>query len=390
MPVANKSDTKRPRALLIRNAYSFDFGGAERFVVNLAKELQVQGWDAIVLSAHKGVATYAHEQNVPFIRSPWWSRQDWSGKMTAWFPLYCLWQLYIAVWYAHILLRTGARVIHPQSRDDFIGATIAGRLLRRTVIWTDHADLKYVYQNVRVQFKNPIGKWVWRLSHKADAVTMVSRSEEHLVGKQAGQLPANYRVIHNGTLDAAHAPIPAKRTKTEQDAVIFCATSRLVTAKGIGELISAFTSLAAKSPAYLWIVGDGPESDTFTAQAKNNPRIIFKGFQPDTYPFVAACDVFVHPSYHEGFSLSLVEAAMFGKPIIACNVGGNPEIVHDTQNGLLIPPRDSQALAKAMQTLANDAALRSAYGQAARQTYLSEFEFDRIVKERFLPLYEKS
>ncbi len=377
------------RALLIRNANNYDFGGAERFVVSLAKELQEQGYDTLVASHHKGIKRYASEQAVPFKRSPWLqSWQDYSGLRILLFPAFVLWQWYLVVWYIALIKKQGITVVHPQSRDDFISATIAGRFCKTKVIWTDHADLKYVYQNVPVPIKNPVGKWVWRLSKKAEAVTLVSKSEENLIAQSAGvqELPQNYHVIYNGVLDTPTTPV--KRTKDEQDAVIFCCTSRLVAAKGIGELITAFNEVAKNANAKLWIVGDGPDADTFKQQASGNPNIVFQGFQPDALSFLAASDVFVHPSYHEGFSLSIVEAAKLAKPMIACNVGGNPEIVHDHQNGLLIKPQDAQDLAVAMGALANNAQLRIHYGNAARETYLSQFEFDRIVKERFMPLYE--
>jgi glycosyltransferase involved in cell wall biosynthesis len=383
----NSSQPKR--ALLIRNANSFDFGGAERFVVALAREIQALGYETTVASHHKGIKTYAAEQNVNFVRSPWLqSWQDYSGLRILLFPLFALWQLYVACWYIRAINKLQVSVIHPQSRDDFISATLAARWCKIKVVWTDHADLKYVYQNVPVPIKNPVGKWVWRLSKQAQAVTLVSNSEAQLITKAVGaqQLPDNYQVIYNGIRDT---PVKAvDRTKDEQTSIIFCCTSRLVVAKGIGELIEATKQIAQTTNCKLWIVGDGPDAEQFRAQAANHPSIEFKGFQADALPYVAASDVFVHPSYHEGFSLSIVEAAKLGKPMIACNVGGNPEIVHDHQNGLLIEPRDPQSLATAMQALCVDAALRTSYGQNARTTFLSQFEFDHIVRERFIPIYE--
>ncbi len=389
MSALPKNSSQPKRALLIRNANSFDFGGAERFVVSLAKELQEQGYDILVASHHEGIKRYASEQGVSFKQSPWLqSWQDYSGLRILLFPAFVLWQWYLVVWYIALIKKQGITVVHPQSRDDFISATIAGRFCKIKVIWTDHADLKYVYRNVPVPIKNPVGKWVWRLSQKVAAVTLVSKSEEDLIAQAAGvqTLPQNYHVIYNGVLDTPI--IPVKRTKDEQDAVIFCCTSRLVTAKGIGELIAAFNEVTQNTSAKLWIVGDGPDADAFKQQAGNNPNIIFKGFQPDALPYLAASDVFVHPSHHEGFSLSIVEAAKLSKPMIACNVGGNPEIVHDKQNGLLIEPKDVQSLAAAMRVLCKDSQLRAQYGQNARTTFLSQFEFDRIVKERFIPIYE--
>ena len=79
---------------------------------------------------------------------------------------------------------------------------------------------------------------------------------------------------------------------------------------------------------------------------------------------------------------------MCGLPIIACTVGSIPEIVKDGVSGILVQPKNSKDLAEAMNTLINSPKLRAKMGQAGRQIYLENFQFDKIVKEKFLPLYE--
>lgn len=384
--------SKQKRVLLIRNAASYDFGGAERFIVNLATELQHLGWEPTIASAHTQIGKHAVDASIPFVKSPWLqSWQDWSGWRIALFPLYVCWQLYLIRFYVKLCKQLQPDAIHPQSRDDFIAATIVGRRRGIPVIWTDHADLKYVYQNVPVPIKNPIGKWVRDVSYNANAITLVSESEKELVAEalhtDPDDLPTQYRVVYNGVTDTP--VIPVTRGAADRDAIIFCATSRMVTAKGIGELIDAFISLEEHLDARLWLVGDGPEIERFKQQANGHPHIVFMGFQSDVHAILAAADIFVHPSYHEGFSISIVEAARLGKPMIACDVGGNSEIVFPQRNGLLVTRQDTDMLAEAMVTLATNAALRQQYGAAARKTYESQFEFDRIVKERFIPLYEQ-
>jgi glycosyltransferase involved in cell wall biosynthesis len=122
--------------------------------------------------------------------------------------------------------------------------------------------------------------------------------------------------------------------------------------------------------------------------AEGNEDIVFHGFSINPLPQVAIADVFVHPSHNEAFSLSLIEAAKLGLPIIACNVGGNPEIVADGQNGLLVPPQNPDALYRAMKQLATNRTLRLKMGAAGEEKYHEGFEFETIVKEKYLPLYE--
>jgi glycosyltransferase involved in cell wall biosynthesis len=88
--------------------------------------------------------------------------------------------------------------------------------------------------------------------------------------------------------------------------------------------------------------------------------------------FMRTLDVFVLPSFAEGTSKSVIEAMAHGLPIITTNVGGSPDLL-TADSGILVPPGDSAALARAMQRLASDPALRKRMGQAARERYLKLF-----------------
>lgn len=78
---------------------------------------------------------------------------------------------------------------------------------------------------------------------------------------------------------------------------------------------------------------------------------------------------------------------MLGLPIIATNVGGNPEIIHHEATGLLIPAQDSAALASAMTRLYEDSSLRDTLAENARRQFIERFIFRQIVAEKFIPLY---
>lgn len=377
----------RKRILVIRNAMPYDFGGAERFPVHLALEMEKHNYKMMVVSRSAQLLKYTQLHNIKNIRGWWWSQQNWSGIRTLLFPVYLGWQACLIFWYMQLIIRLRPDIVHPQSKDDFIAATIAGKLLNKKVIWTDHADLKYIFANHTFRYKNPVGKLVYLASQWADAITLVSASEKKLIEEAIGHtLPPKYNVIHNGILDATVTA--AKRPN--EDKVIFCATSRLVMAKGVGELITAFQKVHRKYPqTLLWLVGDGPERQKFAAQAAGDLSIVFMGHTDNPLSYVASCDIFVHPSHHEGFSLSLVEAAMLAKPIIACGVGGNSEIISSGNNGQLVPARDSKALADAMVGLLESPLLQKTYGRAARQTFLDNFEFSRLATKHWIPLYEK-
>ncbi len=376
-----------PRVLLIRNAKSYDFGGAERYPVDLAKELAQNGWNSQIVSKQAKLLEYAKAQHVPYVTGLWWNQQNWSGWRALATPIYVGWQLILVIWYMRLIGRYEADVVHPQSKDDFIAATIAGKLLGKRVIWTDHADLKYIYSNHSTWYKNPVGKLVYFASKYADYITVVSQNERMLIADALGMpLDNQYVVVHNGVGELSKKQ--SRANKRKKDAFVFCATSRLVVAKGIGELIEAFERFVKEHPnSELWLVGDGPDQIKFKHMAADIPGIKLIGHSDNPLSYVAAADVFVHPSYHEGFSLSLVEAAMLGKPIIACNVGGNTEIIRDRHTGLLVTPQNSGGLHNMMNKMYENPKFAENLGKNARIMYENNFRFDRLVTEKLLPLY---
>jgi len=371
------------RVALIRNSYSFDVGGAEIFPISLAKILTTSGYETFIISANDKTLGMAKAAKLKTKRSPWWSFQNFSGFKVFLFPVYLFWILTLTVWYFLFFLRNRINIVHPQSRDDFIAATFAAKLLGRKVIWSDHADLKYIFMNHEKWYKNPVGKLVYLASSLADKVTIESFSEKKLIEASLGKtLPINYAVIYLGVVDS-YMP-----TNRKSDEVVLVSTSRLVKSKGIGELIEAFKLIGNKN-TLLKLYGDGPETARFKSLASGIKNIEFLGHVNDVVQVLQSSDVLVHPSYHEGFGLSLVEAEMCGLPIVACNVDSIPEIVKDGVSGILVRPKSSKDLAEAINLLVKSPELRVKMGQAGRHIYLDNFQLDKIVKEKFLPLYEK-
>lgn len=371
------------RVALIRNSYPFDFGGAEIFPINLGKLLISNGYEPLVVSAHKKTLAISSAAKLSTAQSPWWSFQNFSGLNILLFPIYLLWILILTSWYSLFFLKNHIDIVQPQSRDDFISSTLAAKLLRKKVIWSDHADLKYIYMNHKKWYKNPVGKLVYMSSKLADKVVIESHSEMKLIEELLGKkLPSNYIVIHLGVVDSY------KPTDRKEGPLVLVATSRMVKAKGIGELIKAF-KLIDNTDIVLRLCGDGPDIEYFKSLANGTKNIEFLGHVEDVVKVLQNSDIFVHPSYHEGFGLSLVEAEMCELPIIACKVGSIPEIVKDGVNGILISPRSVKSLVDAMGLLVENEKKRGEMGRASRKIFLKNFQFDVIVKEKFLPLYEE-
>jgi glycosyltransferase involved in cell wall biosynthesis len=300
--------------------------------------------------------------------------------------LYFVWQFILFIYYVFLFLRIEPNVIHIQSKDDFIAATYAGIVLKKRIIWTDHADLKHIWRNVSVWYKNPIGKVIYRAAHHTSAITVVSRSEQSLVSAnfpKKSQLHKKLVVIYNGVTD-----VSGDYPKNKAPVFTYLVASRLVKDKGISEVLDAFKDVHKKHKnTSLNIIGDGPDSAFFDKKANNLPGVQLLGYKSQPLTYMAIADVFVHPTYHEGFSVALVEAGMMSLPIIATRVGGNVEIIVNNKTGLLVPIKDSPALAKAMNSLYENNKLRESIAKNARIQYIQRFQFNKIVHDSFIPLY---
>jgi D-inositol-3-phosphate glycosyltransferase len=115
-------------------------------------------------------------------------------------------------------------------------------------------------------------------------------------------------------------------------------------------------------------------------------RVRFLPYIDNVPEFMAALDVFVMPSYSETFGLVLIEAMCMEKPIIATRSGGVPEIIDDGFDGLLVPPRDERALAKAIVRILKDAFLRDLLSKRAREEALKRFDTRHCVDQLVLSL----
>jgi glycosyltransferase involved in cell wall biosynthesis len=108
-------------------------------------------------------------------------------------------------------------------------------------------------------------------------------------------------------------------------------------------------------------------------------QVHFAGFQESVFPYLAAMDVYVHPTLMEGFGIAVLEAMALRKPVVATTTGGLPEIVQDGETGLLVPPGDPDALAKVVSLLLRDSDHRMALGEAGRVRVATHFTMDAMM-----------
>lgn len=170
------------------------------------------------------------------------------------------------------------------------------------------------------------------------------------------------------------------------------AVGRLNRIKDPAALVRAFAALHQRMPDIaLLLIGDGPLRQELTgliaAQGLQH-CIRLLGDRNDIPQLLTALDVFVMASVSEGYSMALLEACAAGLPIVATAVGGNPEIVHDGRNGLLVPARDEQALAAALGTLFADPERMQMMGRAGRD-WVVEHGSLQAMATRYEELYRQ-
>lgn len=225
------------------------------------------------------------------------------------------------------------------------------------------------------------------LSRFTDRVVAVSESVRHDVMKY-DHLPGDkVIVIRNGIDVEAFQSRERSAVRSEfgiADGVPVVGTvGRLTPQKGHHSLIEAFARLAPDFPAaVLMVVGEGPLKEDLQGYAGRlgvADRVIFTGLRRDIPQLLAAMDVFVLPSLWEGMPNALIEAMASGKAAITTDFAFAREIVNSDRLGILVPPQDSNAIARSVASLLRDATRSKRLGEAARENVRLQFSITRTV-----------
>jgi glycosyltransferase involved in cell wall biosynthesis len=179
------------------------------------------------------------------------------------------------------------------------------------------------------------------------------------------------------------------------EAVVVGVVARLVWQKGFRELFAAAERVHETLPNVAFVVIGGSDLEKGDAispeeldSARRRAGIVFAGSRDDMERLYQAFDLFVLPSYREGFPRSAMEAAACAVPVIATDIRGCREVVADGESGFLVPVRDPVGLAAAIAKLAVDPDLRRRMGTAGRQKAEREFD-DRSVVAKTIDAYER-
>jgi glycosyltransferase involved in cell wall biosynthesis len=176
-------------------------------------------------------------------------------------------------------------------------------------------------------------------------------------------------------------PIPVRR----EGRVRLLFLGQLVERKGVDVLVAALARMATDAESLLvggnWDDRGYPEQiRALMTRLKLERRVHLENHRPDAPALLDDCDVFVLPSRSDARPRTIIEAMYLGKPVVATRVGGIPTLIEDGVTGLLVPPDDADALARALDRLAGDASLRETIGKAAQEWVRAEVQPERAAR----------
>lgn len=341
-----------------------NIGGIGLYIVRLARHLKKRGHNIIVASSGGTMVSELAKEDILHITLNIKTKSELSPKL-----------IFALPGLLSLVKDNQIQIIHAHTRVTQVLACAASRLAGIPYIATCHGFFK-----LRLG-RRLFGCWGDKTIAISDAV------RRHLIDDFKVD-EGDVALIYNGidikrfrekfTSDQRDL---LKSSLKVEDGMIIGAVGRLSPVKGYRYLIEAFKRLVdeCKEPLRLLIVGDGPqkrELKDITKRLNMESCVKFAEPQLNTPQLFSIMDIFVSSSVQEGLGLSLAEALAAGKAAVASNVGGVSSLIKDNHTGLLVSPRDSEALAGGISVLLNDPSLRKRLGANGQRFVESDFNIN--------------
>lgn len=282
-------------------------------------------------------------------------------------------------------------VVHTHSaKGGLLGRHVAWSQRVPAVIHTVHGAPFHDYQSkIAREFFRRCERWAAQRCHRmisvADAMTDLM-VEANVAARE------KFTTIYSG-MDVE----PFLRACEQRDAirskfglqdhhVVVGKIARLFHLKGHDDLITAAAVVAKQNPNVRFLlVGDGILRDELTlriAKLGLSEHFVFTGLVPpsDVPPLIGAMDALVHTSYREGLARALPQALIAGRPVVSYDVDGAREVTITGETGILVPPKDTAALAKALSTLVGNADMRSQLGREGQKRFTEQFRHQTMTR----------
>ncbi len=296
---------------------------------------------------------------------------------------------------ARIYRRELPDVVHHVALKPVLYGSLAARMAGVRGIVNALAGLGYVFSSTGLRAKilrrivKPILKFA--LGRKNSILIVQNSDDWNRIIVDGLAHADSLRLIRGAGVD----PGAYRQVKVASDTPLVILPARLLRDKGVGEFVEAARLLRDKGvEARFVLVGKpDPANPASVSQAEidawvSEGAVECWGWQEDMPAIFAQAQIVCLPTYHEGFPKSLLEAAACGCAIVTTDIAGCREIVRHGVTGWLVPTRNAQALASALQQAIEQPGLRERYGAAARALVESDFSTDRVAGETIAVYHE--
>lgn len=361
---------------------SLDVGGTENFLLRLLPHLANRGWSVCVFClARRGhQASLLESHGIRVIASPLRLGSTRPGVFVRLARL-----MAVGPYLFYCLLRERPRIVHMFLPASYLLGAPLARLTRTPIVLMSRRSLNN-YQRNRLLVRRLECFWHKRMTA---VIGNSQRVVAQLIDEEAA--PRERTVcIYNGVDVNA---FKCTRLKTDvrrelgidQDALVLISVANLIPYKGHVDLLRGLSSASENFPSE-WVLlcvgrddGIGESLKELTHKLGLNSHVRWMGTRGDVPDLLGAADISVLASHEEGFSNAILESMAAGLPVVATDVGGNAEAVVDGETGLVIPPRDSEALGNAIAKLAKDLKYRKKLGAAGQRRARDYFSLERSV-----------
>jgi glycosyltransferase involved in cell wall biosynthesis len=294
----------------------------------------------------------------------------------------------------NIYRRERPDLVHHFTIKPVIYGSIAGRLARVPAMVNSITGRGYVFlgEDRLARFLRPIVLGLYRLSfsHPNQAVTFENQADlSYFIN--ARLIKNNQALLVDGAgVDVDHfIPLPEPGGTP-----VVVLAARLLWDKGVGDLVDAARILKNRVPVRVALVGEPDPGNPSTISEDiihswvEEGVVEWWGWQEDMCSVYERCHIVVLPSYYEGVPRALLEAAACARPIVATDIPGCRDLVHEGVNGFLVPTHNPEALASALEKLIRDRSLRQRMGAAGRELTVNQFSHKQV-NEAFIGVYHR-
>lgn len=304
-------------------------------------------------------------------------------------------ELRLVLWLRRLVAAERVDLVHGFTIKCAVYGSLAARLARVGARVNAVAGMGYVFtsDDLKARALRPVVRALLRLALDGRGARLILQNPDDVALFAQARLvnPALVRLIPGSGVDCERF-LPASPGGDEAPLRVLLA-ARLLWDKGLAEYVAAARELRKQGRDIEFLLAGDPDPGNPAAVPDDTLQgwvaeglLRWLGHVDDMPALFASVDVVVLPSYREGLPKGLIEAGASGLPLITTDVPGCREVVTDGVDGLLVPVKDSRALAAAIARLHDDPALCARLGKAAREKALAEFD-EKIVIERTLAVY---